>query len=365
MHTPTRAPVLLSVAIWACAARQEPVHVAPQPTSSVAAPIATPVATPVAPEPLPRGSAEAAGLDLGALARLRERAEQTGSDSLVVMVDGVVVVEEYFGEPRGSIEAMSATKSIVALAIGRLIDDGKIASLDAPVHTFFPEWNQGRKRDITVRHLLQHTSGLQNAPHTSVEIYPSLDFVELALAAELEHAPGTAFSYNNKAVNLLAGVVQVASGQRMDRYIGEKIFAPLGITDFGWTLDSAGNPHGMSGLQIHALDLARIGQLVLQRGVYDGRRVVSAEFLDAVTTLDTTRATERLGFCGLLWWLIPASASQPVAPIRAYAAIGYLGQYLVVVPDARIVAVRQQRSDVDPEHVDGMMDFPQLVLALG
>jgi CubicO group peptidase (beta-lactamase class C family) len=360
MHTFARPPLLVSVAIWACAARQEPDPVAPPPAPSVPAP----VATPVAPQPLPHGSAEAAGLDLAALARLRERAEQTGSNSLVVMVDGVVVVEEYFGEPREPIEAMSATKSIVALAIGRLIDDGKIASLDAPVHTLFPEWNQGRKRDITVRHLLQHTSGLQNAPNTTLEIYPSPDFVELALAAELEHAPGTAFSYNNKAVNLLAGVVEVASGQRMDRYIGEKIFAPLGITEFGWTLDGAGNPHGMSGLQIHALDLARIGQLVLQRGVYDGKRVVSAEFLDAATTLDATRTAERIGFCGLLWWLIPASASKPAASIRAYAAIGYLGQYLVIVPDSRIVAVRQQRGDADPEHVDEMADFMQLVLAL-
>jgi CubicO group peptidase (beta-lactamase class C family) len=359
MHPFARPLLLLPVVIWACAARQEPDPVAPPPTHATA-----PVATPVAPEPLPHGSAEAAGLDLAALARLRERAEQTGSNSLVVMVDGVVVVEEYFGEPREPIEAMSATKSIVALAIGRLIDDGKIASLDAPVHTFFPEWNQGRKRDITVRHLLQHTSGLQNAPNTTVEIYPSPDFVELALAAELEHAPGTAFSYNNKAVNLLAGIVQVASGQRMDRYIGEKIFAPLGITEFGWTLDKAGNPHGMSGLQIHALDLARIGQLVLQRGEYDGKRVVSAEFLDAAFTLDATRAAESIGFCGLLWWLIPASTSKPAASIRAYAAVGYLGQYLVVVPDSRIVAVRQQRGDVDPEKVDNMADFMPLVLAL-
>ena len=79
---------------------------------------------------------------------------------------------------------MSATKSIVSLAIGRLIDSGKITSLDQPVSDFYPEWKQGRKKLITVRHLLNHTSGIQNPPITT-EIYASPDFVQLALAAEL------------------------------------------------------------------------------------------------------------------------------------------------------------------------------------
>lgn len=91
---------------------------------------------------------------------------------------------------------------------------GKLTSIDEPVHAFFPEWRQGRKRDITVRMLMEHTSGLQNVPMTTLEIYPSPDFVQLALCAELDAEPGTTFAYNNKAVNLLAGIVERADDER-------------------------------------------------------------------------------------------------------------------------------------------------------
>jgi CubicO group peptidase (beta-lactamase class C family) len=98
--------------------------------------------------------------------------------------------------------------------------------------------------------LLNQTSGLQNLRTTTPEIYPSPDFVQLALAAELSSDPGSKFSYNNKAVNLLVGVVKQASGMRMDQYVATEVFEPLVIKDFTWTLDRAGNPHGMAGLQI-------------------------------------------------------------------------------------------------------------------
>ncbi len=142
------------------------------------------------------------------------------------------VVNWSFGNGEGPIEAMSATKSVVSLAIGRLIDDGKIKSLDQPVCDFYPEWKQGKKRQITVRHLLNHTSGLQNNP-MATEIYDSPDFVQFALAADVSDDPGREASlYNNKR----------RQPPRRDRpegvgragwtsTSGEKIFKPLGITE--------------------------------------------------------------------------------------------------------------------------------------
>ena len=96
---------------------------------------------------------------------------------------------------------MSATKSVVALAIVLLLDEGKLASLDEPVSNIFAEWKQGRKRDITVRMLLDHTSGLQNVANAGEELEAAPDLVKLALAAELSSDPGTTFSYNTKATN--------------------------------------------------------------------------------------------------------------------------------------------------------------------
>ena len=161
-----------------------------------------------------------------ALERLKARAEAEGSDAVVVVKDGRLIADWDFGKKRGPIEAMSATKSVVSLAIGRLIDQGKIKSLDQPVSDFFPEWKQGRKRLITVRHLLNHTSGLEDKP-TSQEIYASPDYIQFALAADVASDPGSRFFYSNKATNLLAGVVLRASGMPLDEYVKREIFAPL------------------------------------------------------------------------------------------------------------------------------------------
>jgi CubicO group peptidase (beta-lactamase class C family) len=376
------------------------------------------------------------GLDRGALDRLLERALETQSDALVIVKDGQLVGEWYFGKPRGPIEAMSATKSIVSLAIGRLLSDGRLESLDAPVHRFYREWNQGRKARITIRHLLTQRSGLQSEPITT-EIYRSPDFVQLALAAELLEDPGTKFRYNNKACNLLAGIVQKAAGKRMDVLIGDEIFKPLGISDWSWSLDRAGNPHGMSGLQIHPADLTKIGRLMLDGGMWEGKRILPESFV-AETVRDDLhpRADAKVEFVselwgphyGLLWWVNDApqfaitdrlldewrrlkapeefvtklaelrgvhgadlstrameaaggeekwaavtwQANRPDFDIvgwtsEGYSADGYLGQYLVVVPQHRLIAVRMRRSpteEFDERRIDQFRDFKERVQGL-
>jgi CubicO group peptidase (beta-lactamase class C family) len=362
----------------------------------------------------PRIDPAAAGINLKALEQLKARAEATKSDAVVIVKDGKLVADWSFGHPRTKIEAMSATKSIVSLAVGLLIDTGKIKSLDQPVWEFYPEWNQGRKQKITVRHLLNHTSGLQHAQDEI--LYERPDFVRLALAAELSEDPGSKFSYNNKAVNLLAGIIERASGKRMDRFIGDEIFSPMGITDFGWSPDKAGNPHGMAGLQITAIDLAKIGQLVLDEGQWRGRQILSREWI----RLSTSPSQTFQPACGLLWWRVPRislvvddktfaffkeqgmtadslerletlrgkpleatamwsklrpivqqdevlrtklgalnktpfqSKEETQGKPRVIEARGYLGQMLTILPDSRIVAVRQRQggAQVDPKKLD-------------
>lgn len=186
-------------------------------------------------------------IDQADLDALISRSQQTNSSALVVYLDGKLYYENYFGNRKQRIEAMSSTKSVVALAIGKLLTDGLLRSVDQYVYEFYPEWNVDVKREITIRHLMNHTSGLQNYTNTSVEIYPSKDFVRLALDAQVIEKPGTRFRYNNKAVNLLAGIVEKASGKKLDVYLKGNLFSPMGISDFQWSKDKSGNPHGMSG----------------------------------------------------------------------------------------------------------------------
>ncbi|WP_414494822.1 serine hydrolase domain-containing protein [Stenotrophomonas maltophilia] len=341
-----------------------------------------------------------------ALGTIERNARAAHSDAVLIRHDGKTLLELKPSAAADAVHLMSATKSVMALAIGLLLDDGTLASIDEPVSRIYPEWRQGQKQGITVRMLLDHTSGLQNVANAGEELEGAPDLVKLALAAELSHAPGSTFSYNNKATNLLPGIVQRLAGQPLDAYLDARLFRPLGITHYTWMKDEAGTPLGMAGLSLRAADLAAIGQLLLDDGVApDGARLLSARSV-ALLTAESARSPD----VGLLWWRIPAweryqlkpqvadllsargveagvqAALQSTAgrsfdsrtaliaalaeqlgpewpqrygseitgrglkladlydiargPVVGYAANGYLGQYLLIIPEQRVVAVR-------------------------
>jgi CubicO group peptidase (beta-lactamase class C family) len=384
------------------------------------------IETKAAPAAFEKVDPKAAGIDPTALDRLVKRAEETHSDALVILKDGKLVGDWRFGKPAEPIEVMSVTKSVVNVAIGHLVYTGKIRSLDQPVSDFFPEWKDGPRKDVTLRHILTHTSGLRANP-SAQEVYESRDVLKLALDADLAHPPGTDFFYNNKAVNLLGGVVEKVSGKKLDVYMRDEVFAPLGIRRFQWMRDPAGNPHVMAGLQLDALDLAKIGQLMLDGGVYRGQRIVSAEWAkESVTAAQTFNPTG-----GLLWWVIPEwskiqvddailetwhkggsdaaflekvstlkgkglsqaelfaeldrlfgagkgleaymtnvrmkglpNPKMTAGPAVGFNANGYLGQYIVALTGPRIVVVRQIREESHKSDADGFDDITKLAEGL-
>jgi CubicO group peptidase (beta-lactamase class C family) len=240
-----------------------------------------------------------ASIDKSSFEILLNKAQLTNSSALVVYLDGNLYYESYFGKKKQKIEAMSSTKSIVSYAIGKLLTDGFIRSIDQYVYEFYPEWNEGLKKEITIRHLLNHTSGLQNNPNTTVEIYPSKDFIKLALDAEVIEKPGTTFRYNNKAVNLLTGIVEKASGKKLDTYLKENLFNSMNIADFNWTKDKSGNPHGMAGFQVLPEDFAKLGQLFINKGIWNDKQLINKNWFD-----DIVQPSELEPTCGLLWWII-------------------------------------------------------------
>ena len=354
-----------------------------------------------------------------ALQAFKARVQAADSDAVLVLQDGKpLLAHRRAGAAPDPTEMMSCTKSLVALGIGRLLTLGKLRSLDQPVADFYPEWKQGRKAAITLRMLLNHTSGLQNVPNTSVEIYPAPDALKLALAAELSHAPGERFSYNNKAMNLLAGVIEQAAQERMDLFLQREVLGPIGVRGPSWNgtsgFDKAGHPYAMAGWIATAADAARVGQLVLDEGRHGGvpliapafmremvaqsqpfsanygllwwrhaRRTafvvdpagidtlakagVRADLLDKLRPLAETRHPDaesvRTAFAGALGadlWAFGADLDEhglPIdtalrsewGPVQAYVAEGYLGQYIVIVPNARLVAVRQIASRQLPD----------------
>lgn len=294
-------------------------------------------------------------VDAEALSRLVEDAEASRTTALVILHEGDVV--GVWHDPRGErpIEAMSVTKSVLSLAVGRLLALGQLDSIDTPVHHFFPQWREEPRSRITIRHLLTHTSGI-DSPMPTTPIYQSGDFVTFALHAEVVSEPGSSMAYNNNATNLLAGVVGEAAGMRADRFIAQELFGPLGISRFTWALDPAGNPHGMAGLRIRARDLALLGQLLLQGGVWNGEQLLPSAWIEASLSPGAPLSDA----VGLLWWLI--REGEDVVGARAD---GYLGQYLVIYPKEGLVGVRMIEAFEGYDAArDGLPEFQELVRAL-
>jgi CubicO group peptidase (beta-lactamase class C family) len=369
----------------------------------------------------------AEGVDDARLKQLVDSAKATRSDAFVVLKNGRIIAE-WYSDSGTPIQTMSATKSIVGLAIARLLHQKQLDSLDQPVWTLYPEWRQGRKRQITVRHLLNHTSGLQDVPSDAPEIEPAPDAIQLALAAELMADPGSNWFYSNKATNLLAGIVQRASGKPLDAYISESLLRPLCINDAPWQFrDRSGNPYGMAGLALRARDLARIGQLMLDDGKWNGQVVLPPALIRESVSASQPFEPRY----GLLWWIAPewsattvdtslvrtwtnagverdvvapmeslvgrrfvgaewrtaldsvfgaprgsgrgmerlAQATRQrgvpmrrviVGPSRGYYANGSLGQWLLVLPEERLVIVRQIRRRIDHTQRDTFDGLPSL-----
>ena len=264
------------------------------------------------------------------------RAREEGSTALVVLVDGKLVVEEYFGGSRDyTAFAMSVTKSVAALAIG-VLHDRDLLQLDAPLSSsLVPEWQGGDKASVTLRHLLTHTSGLDTTRYGDPDHWLDGSIEAHGLAAPVAAAPDTTFVYNNQAADFLSVVARRADPDRLflDDLLDRDVFGPLGITGAHWKKDGHGHPRAAGELLIRPIDLAKIGQLVLDEGTWNGRRIVSAAWIERMLA----PGTPLYAGCGLLWW-----RDGDDERALAFRADGYLGQYIIVVPKARLVAVRMR-----------------------
>lgn len=290
--------------------------------------------------PLPsveRETPKPSGIDPEKLATLVASARAEHSAALLLWVDGELLVDESFGaDPRVGLFAMSVSKSVVALRIGQLVDAG-LLELDVPLSaSVMPEWVDTDKATITLRHLLSHVSGLNAERYASdAETSRERTIEAHAIASTLQNAVGETFVYNNNAVDMLAVVARRANphGMVLDDQLQAGLFGPLDIAGAYWMKDGRGDPRASGELVIRPHDLLKIGQLVLDRGVYRGERLLSEAWIDEMLEPGPKKN------CGLLWWLDRREAESEVA---AYVADGFLGQYIVVVPEARAVAVRMR-----------------------
>jgi CubicO group peptidase (beta-lactamase class C family) len=163
------------------------------------------------------------------------------------------------------------------------------------------------------------------------------DWVQFVLDQPMADAPGTRFVYNSGATELLAQVIRKATGMEADEYAAEHLFGPLGITNTYWKRTPKGLSDTEGGLYLTARDLAKVGYLYLQDGVWEGRRLLPERWVRTSTSplVDTRPGQPRARKYGYQWWVLPHRDGAD----NAYAALGYGGQRLIVVPEHQLIAV--------------------------
>lgn len=286
-------------------------------------------------------SPESVGLDPERLARGVERVgELAGLRSLLVVRHGRIVAERsYAGSDLNQRphDVKSASKSLLSALVGIALDRGELPGLDATVGELLPEYAAGlppEKRAITLEQLLAMSSGLAS---TSGEHYgawvSSGDWTRAALARPLVGDAGDSFAYSTGSSHLVSAVLTEATGRTALDYAREHLAGPLGITIHSWQGSPEGYSFGGNSVRMTPRDLARLGQLYLQEGRWNGRQVVPADWVRRSTRRHAEGWPHRYGAYGYLWWLPPDD------PWDSFAAIGYGGQFLYVVPELDMLLV--------------------------
>ncbi len=237
----------------------------------------------------------------------------------------------------------SVTKSVLSVAFGIAIDRGLIPGVATPAWPWFESYGidpgEPRRAAATIEDFLTMRSGIEWAgrnqgyddeTHPTVVLEASEDWIGYILSRPLTTDPGERFDYNDGVSVLLGKIVREATGERLDRWAAEELFRPIGIEDFHWKLTPTGEVDSEGGLYLATHDLARIGYLMLRGGEWNGRQVVSRDWVQA----STAPVVQETGY-GYQWW-VPLHEEGRT---RIFAGNGYGGQFLHVVPEHDLISV--------------------------
>ena len=349
--------LLAGVTLLGSCAQPARMVVSPTPALSASEIAASPVADPWPGDEWPTSEPEQQGLDAGKLKALLAAVDESGLDlhSVLVIRNGYLVFEWYDegNGPSRKHVLYSVTKSFTGTLVGIAIDQGLMETADQLLSDFLPVTASAnpdtRKDGLTLENLLTMQAGLDwsEGQPTYREMYSHLDWVAYMLDKPLMEIPGTSFNYCSGCSHLLAAALTQAIGGDLIAFARENLFEPLGITDISWEKDPQGIPIGGWGLYLTPRDMARLGYLYLRQGVWNGRQVVSSEWV-AASTQTHVMSDERMEY-GYHWWIYPS--------LHAYAALGLGGQTVFVLPEQDLVVVFTADNTDHAELVELIEDY--------
>jgi CubicO group peptidase (beta-lactamase class C family) len=304
----------------------------------------------------PRSTPEQQGLDSNRLTRLveiiREGTEFPDLHSLLIVRNGSLVVEEYFGQYSGDKlhTLQSVSKSFTSALIGIAIERGDIMGVDEKILDFFTSMRiiknmDKRKASMRLVDLLTMRSGTDyheegaESPHSTLNSLES-GWDQFYLDRPMIHDPGTHFQYDSGGVILMSSMLKDRTGLHADGYAQKYLFKPLEITKVRWIKNREGHPHTGGGLHLIPRDMAKFGLLYLNNGGWEGKQVVPAHWVKESVQkhVNLIRRDPGIVGYGYLWWLLspdPDGAGKELI----YAAMGFRAQYIFVVPEHDMVVV--------------------------
>jgi CubicO group peptidase (beta-lactamase class C family) len=261
-------------------------------------------------------------------------------DSLTVVRNGYLILDvaihPFLPDTKHFIH--SCTKSIISALIGIAIDQGKIESVELPLLDFFPSRQAAnldeQKKAMRLEDLLTMSTGFRCRDSYLYrweglqEMRASSDWIQFMLDLPMQEPPGTRFEYCNGASFLLSAILQESTGLSAEDFAQENLFTPLGISDFHWPANQQGISIGWGELYLKPHDMAKIGYLYLNEGIWEDKQILPAKWIKESTRKHIS-ATLEDGY-GYQWWVHEAGF---------YLALGYAGQFIYVLPDKNMVVV--------------------------
>lgn len=263
--------------------------------------------------------------------------------SMVVVRNGKLVAEAYMRDFQGRLQKrqiQSVTKCITSLVFGIALEDNYFSDLDQKLYSIIPEAfdADARKREITLRHLLTMNSGLKfNNEEIAEELFMKnpKNVNKYILAKPLFALPGSGFNYRDCDPQLLSGAIHKQTGLPLDSIANRYLFKPLGITDYYWERNVDGDSWASEALFMRPRDLAKIGQLVLNKGSWNGEQLISEGWITESTSTQSDpnagQPPDKKVTFGYYWRIQPNGV--------AIEANGAGGQQILIVPEKNLVIV--------------------------
>ena len=274
--------------------------------------------------------------------KLKELNDERKTKSFLVIKNDSILFEKYYdGHKQTDISnSFSVAKSIVTSMMGKAIMEGKIKSLDQPVSDFFEEYKNGLASELTIGDLASMSSGMKwNEKYYSVinitsESYFTDDLRSVILGQEIENKPGKGFRYSSGDTQLLAMIIEKATGTSLSNYLSQKFWDPMGAENLAlWQIDSeeSGMEKAYCCIAATARDFARFGKLYIDKGKWGDTEILDSSFVE----LSLNPVFDDSPFYGYGWWLYEFEGK------KVFTMNGHRGQFVISFPDENIIIVRQ------------------------